>query len=615
MQERDEQLSIGARYAVVAIAIFQGLLLLCGIRTWGDLPWNDIRFMTGWFAFALLTPGFLLLTLRRLNDPALWMVTAVLTLFWLAMAGYVSSQCDGSQVRCAPVIGPYVIAQALAWFVLLPFTQISLEIRRLQWPYVALYKYSWDNFHILLLAGLITGLFWLLLGLWAGLFVIIGIDFFAEIFKQPEFIFPVSGLVFGWAISTCRIQPSWLATARRQQLAVFKGLLPLLAFIAVIFLVALPFTGLQPLWATKYAGAMLMWLMLASVAFLNAVFQDGPAQPPYPNVLRRLVEAAYLFIPIYAGLAWWALYLRVGQYGWTPERVYAAILLGILTLYALGYSAAVVRRHPLWLGHMRGVNVAVALVTVALVWLTSSPLLDASRISVNSQLSRLSNGQTTPEEFDLNFLRNKSGRVGYEALLAVQTNPLIADRPEMSEKIKLLLTEQNAKKTLATLDAAKLAGKFIVRPEGASVPGDLWFHLKAQQAWWLERCLLARPACMVIVADIGPTPGPEYVLLIGASGSYPVFSKQGDKWREVAHVYGSTHPQGATGDIEAALRGELKTLESEWRDLELGGQRLRVSVYGYPKGKLAVEKPSNSETLKPRIEIKCRQLKDTIRCE
>src|SRR4030095_10448084 len=67
-------------------------------------------------------------------------------------------------------------------------------------PYVALFTQAWNNKLVLIEAAGFTGLFWLLLLLWQQLFVMLGLRFFRELFREPLFIYPVTSLVFGGAL-------------------------------------------------------------------------------------------------------------------------------------------------------------------------------------------------------------------------------------------------------------------------------------------------------------------------------------------------------------------------------------------------------------------------------
>jgi hypothetical protein len=88
-----------------------------------------------------------------------------------------------------------------------------------------------------------------------GLFKLIGLHFLEHLIDKRWFDFPFTTLAFALAIHVTDIQVGLVRGIRTVALTLLSVLLPLMALIAVGFLVALPFTGLQPLWATKSAAA------------------------------------------------------------------------------------------------------------------------------------------------------------------------------------------------------------------------------------------------------------------------------------------------------------------------------------------------------------------------
>jgi hypothetical protein len=101
-------------------------------------------------------------------------------------------------------------------------------------------------------------------------------------------------------------------------------LLPLTTLIAAGFLAALLFTGLDPLWATRRAASLVLAIAAVLIVLINAVYQDGEREHPAAFILRSAgIVAAVALTPLVA-IAAHAVMLRVNQYGWTLERVFAA---------------------------------------------------------------------------------------------------------------------------------------------------------------------------------------------------------------------------------------------------------------------------------------------------
>ena len=64
-------------------------------------------------------------------------------------------------------------------------------------------------------------------------------------------------------------------------------LLPLVLAVVAAFLVALPFTGLAPLWGTGNGTALLMALNALALFFVNAAYQTGEKSPYPPSIHAR----------------------------------------------------------------------------------------------------------------------------------------------------------------------------------------------------------------------------------------------------------------------------------------------------------------------------------------
>ena len=142
----------------------------------------------------------------------------------------------------------------------------------------------------------------------------------------------------GIGVALAKEHAQIINTLRAISSSLFRSLTPLLVVIALSFVATLPFTGLAPLWATKWASSILLSLLLLILLFVNAVFQDGEGTAPYGRSLRRGVEATLMVMPILVALTLYSMNLRVVQYGFTPERYYAIVFAIVLGGYSASYA-------------------------------------------------------------------------------------------------------------------------------------------------------------------------------------------------------------------------------------------------------------------------------------
>jgi len=138
-----------------------------------------------------------------------------------------------------------------------------------------LFARSWRNFLVAVLSGTFMAGVALVLALWAALFFAIGIDFFAGLFASDWFLFPVLSVALGLGVYIFRRLTNVIDGITSLLEGLTRLLLPLLTIVFSIFLVALPFTGLQPLWDTGHGTAIVMWLNALALFTVNAVYQTG----------------------------------------------------------------------------------------------------------------------------------------------------------------------------------------------------------------------------------------------------------------------------------------------------------------------------------------------------
>ncbi|WP_169788086.1 DUF4153 domain-containing protein [Caldimonas brevitalea] len=118
---------------------------------------------------------------------------------------------------------------------------------------------------------------------------------------------------------------------------------------AAAWLVALAFTGVEPLFATRHAAFYLFWFAALTITFVNAAFRDGRETRSFPDWMAQSLSLAWLAMPALALLGDWGLGQRVPQHGWTEDRLWGAVVGLLVTLYAFGYAASVLMRRRGWM--------------------------------------------------------------------------------------------------------------------------------------------------------------------------------------------------------------------------------------------------------------------------
>lgn len=504
---------------------------------------------------------------------------AIASLIIAATAGWFGwsyGTADDTKHILGPGAGNLLVfgfSSIVVWFVGLPFLQGGLRENSLTFPYGRLFDDAWRNTLLVTNCFAFTGLFWILLGLWAGLFLVLRIGFFKDLFSSRFFFYLANTMAISFAISLEEKEASALSTLRRHLLAFQTRLLPLAALIAILFLGTLPFTGLDSLWRTGLATPLMLCLQIVIIVLTNAAWQDGAQPAPFSTIVQWLPRAALALLPVIAGLCIWSLSLRIEQHGWSVDRVWAAVLVGLTTLYTLGYAINALSRG--WLSALGTVNTWMALLLIGILLAIHTPLLDPQRISVSSQVSRLLAGVTEVDRFDFNYLRFNLGRPGDEALkaLAELSGHPEADDIRAKAKEALARNDRHAAKQQPIPGRDEIAARMKSYPAEAQIPSTFVEYLhdrltKAKFDYPLNP-LKSGKAVPVLALDLGADSSPEYVLMVAP---YPVFAQSEGKWRQIGQISFIGHPPKPEELQRLLENGDHFAVPRQWNDLRLGDQ-------------------------------------------
>ncbi len=283
-------------------------------------------------------------------------------------------------------------------------------------PYGLYFDEAWKRGVQLALSVVFTALFWAILWLGATLLGFIGFSWFKDLLSNEYFSWPITGLAIAASVNLGDVQPKLMHNFRALVLDVLSWLLPVITVIGLLFAVSLCFSGLEPLWKTKAATASLLAGCVALALLVNAAYQQGNEERPVHIVLRWSARVACGLLLVFSGLAAYSLWLRIAQYGLTPERVMALVGVVIAALYGLGYAVAAVMPKSRWLRLLEPVNIALAFIMALICLAVLTPVADPYRLSAQSQGQRVKSGKVAPDKFDWRVLRFETGSYGLDEL-------------------------------------------------------------------------------------------------------------------------------------------------------------------------------------------------------
>lgn len=553
--------------ARLAVGVVQGLVLYSLYWTAEQKVWPDTQ--PALFGALVLTFAYAPMTLLagagRIGWRALGLWFAGCAVVLALLGAHDVSRQVLREYQQAPYLSLPVLAfAATALFIAHHLFDPAWRARRWVASFHDYFDTAWKAGVQLALSLGFTGAFWLLLHLGAALFRIIGLTFLDSVLSKAWFAIPVLCVAFATAVQLTDVRDGLIRGVRTVALMLLSWLLPVIALLVGAFLLALPFRGLDGLWNSYSATALVLAAAAALIVLINASYQDGQQDNLPPRALRVATRIAGGLIAPLIGLAFWGLMLRIGQHGLTPDRIIALACALVGAIYAVGYIVAAVRPGP-WMRPLERTNVAAAVASVATVVALFSPLLDPARLSVADQTARLVRGVVSPTDFDYNFLAFDSGKAGRAALERLKAS----DDPDVARRAAEAATRDN-RHIMASQDAERLVR---ITPAGGEppLPDSFGAHL-TRLAPQIYTCNEDAP-CTARQIDLDGD-GRKEVLLATAHGHILVFRQDasGD-W----HDYGSYAPLcgrklGELAELFAAR--DVVTAPSSLPDLVLGDLRL-----------------------------------------
>lgn len=399
-------------------AILGGLGALFGLLIWkltrglDTWMWTDSPFRMAVSTFLAVGGVVFAFSLERLR----WIWAAA----FAAVAGAVVALVawwNGAPQDWGQGEGWQFFSSLIAVAVAVPLFQSARDRGERHVSVPAVHQHVWTNLILGAAAGAFVIASFLLLLLLSELFRLIGIDLLRDLFEEGWFPPMIAGGAFGAAVGLLRDRDKVLGLLQRVATSILAVLAPVLASGLVIFVLALPFTGLEPLWSqTKSTTPILLICILGAVVLANAVIGNAADEEARSRVLRYAATALIAVMLPLAIVAAVSTGKRIGQYGYTPDRLWAAVFVAVAIGFAGFYLYALARGRAVWPERLRSANIRLALGLCALALFLALPIINFGAISTRDQLARLESGRVAPDKFDWAALRFDFGPSGRRAL-------------------------------------------------------------------------------------------------------------------------------------------------------------------------------------------------------
>ncbi len=466
------------------------------------------------------------------------------------------------------------VAALLSLFLFVPLAQSAERTGAGRWPlrwsYDDVHDHGWTNILTFGASLLFAGLFYLMLLLLAEMFGLIGIVAPRHWLDNGYVGMAIGGGAIGASTALLRDRRGVLSSLQSVVMAVLRVASPVIALGLALFVAALPFTGLEPLWdATRATTPIVLSAAILALLLVNAVLGSGRGDEAQAMALRwSAILLGFGLMPL-AIIAVWSTGLRVGQYGWTPERLWAAVFVAMGLMTAAVYAAAIISGRERWGERLRDANLALALIVCGAAVLLSTPLVRFDAIATRSQIARLESGAVSPEAFDYRGLWFQFGPSGRAAIRRLATTAPHADVRRYARAVQSLESRwAEAPNEKAAISGAALDARLTILPRAVPLDRALRERLVALDACAAAgKCVLhyrAGDPFAVVVRD----PNAD------CSGCDPVLSllKRGPdgRWAPPGDVTSTSVP---IRDRAAAVRaGRVSSRDVVMRQVLIDGQ-------------------------------------------
>ena len=424
-----------------------------------------------------------------------------------------------------------------------------------RFPYPRLHGHAWTDAVIGAVSLAFVGVTFLLAWLIAGLFDVIGIGLIKERCARRGSGGCWPGSRSAARSGCCASATSWRGRCCGWRWSCWACWRRCWRWRWGLFLLSMPFTGLGGLWDSAIPATPLMLVAGAGAVLLaNAVIGNGEEERATSRVLRLSAMVLVLAVLPLALIAALSLGQRIGQYGWTPERMWGAVAVAVALVYgAVGWWAVARPRCEFDEG-LRSLQtrLAIGLCGVALVLALADRRLRRDVGGVADGAAGA--GQGRADEFDWQAMAFDFGPVGRRRLAEIaRAGP--AGQREFAAAALATKNRYEVETEVARGPARRRSIAVAGRARGSAIPPALRLAV-ARDA------LLPGRACVVVLV------APDRAIVAGSPGearerAEPDAGAQcrGRVGRARCRPGRSRRPGDRSGPISAPRRVEVRTVE------------------------------------------------------
>lgn len=213
----------------------------------------------------------------------------------------------------------------------------------------------------LFITMIFTTISWMLLYLCEALFEIINTNLSiitASIWFTPIYLSLATAMGLYISLSAKKITTN----IRIIIASVCKFLLPLLAIISLLFLVAWGFSYKTTLTSFETIQWLFLSIAILSLLLFNGVYQEGWTKKPYPKIVQNIVHIFLIISPVFSILSLY-FFIKTADFV-SSDKVAMICNYFLIILYNVSYAIAACLRQKPWMNGIKKINITLAFVLI-----------------------------------------------------------------------------------------------------------------------------------------------------------------------------------------------------------------------------------------------------------
>lgn len=551
-QTQQESISRYAYIFVVLIAVIQAIAVwLFTDYSVGIESQLSAKFVYMLLLLAVFVPSAVSYLVTHAKSLAFYVNILIVTLLtiWISYwhARHSESSSDASTFVAFATL-------TVLFFFLLPWMQIRQNLGTWKVDYSCLMGFYIKNTALGIIAAAIGGAVVTIIYLAGFLFKIVNLNDLSSALNFPLTLW--AGFFLGFNVSLVFLRSIFDLQPGKFIRYIARFFLLVLNIIAIIFIAGFILSKVTGLDAIGLGSFVMLWFLILNIVLINLVYGDGNSEQPFRSWLNSLVLFCIVLLNFFSLLSLYAILLRINQYSWTVDRLYAFTIALFLAVVVLAYSVAIIFKRKQWVYSLGSINKAGLLLLITIILAINSPIADFQRITLNSILSGIEKGKVKINN-SLTYTLQSLGPEGKQALTKLKLTPEYKKAFDVSDN-----NEQQRKTLKQVLTLAQ---------NSAELP-ESWWAKKDKYNEWYCTSYSESYKCVGFMADVNNDGKYEVVMCYSSPQNNAleciIWQEKDNHWQVIDTQNNQFDTEEKRDHVwQQLLEGQFNLKQKEWRQI------------------------------------------------